>query len=110
MDYRRIYRYDIDANFPCVFRRFPTKFLALSAERRLRSAAAAMRQRSLHETAQPPLQMRICCRVWHCLQPFLHRCTWAAASLRRLSTLLRHLTPWAAQRVEQAERLACGAQ
>ena len=47
MDYSSESTSDIDANFPCLCRRLPTRFLSLPAERSMRSAAAATRQRSL---------------------------------------------------------------
>ena len=72
------YSSDIDANFPCLCRRLLTRFLSLPAERCLRSAAAAIRQRSVgceYESAfvpaalPPPLHAGVSWAIGHSAEP-----------------------------------------
>ena len=56
------YSSDMDANFPCLCRRLPTKFLSLTASR----APSALCGCLGHETAQSRMRMRIC---YHACSP-----------------------------------------
>ena len=93
------YSSDIDANFPCLCRSLTARFLSLPAEHRLRSAAAATSQRSLGCKCESAVV------VPAALPPALH-----GAAAGQVATLLSPAEPGAAQRVEQAERLARGTQ